>query len=62
MRPENQASPQLRLFRLNGSGPRDPAIDTWFENHPTELSTLAHHWFEEIRDCADEVRELLLPN
>ena len=56
---ENQASPQPRLFRLDGSVPRDPAIDTWFNNHPTELGALARHWFEQMRNCGDEVRELL---
>ena len=56
---ENQASPELRLFRLDRTVPRDPAIDTWFNNHPTELGAIAHHWFEQMRNCGDEVREIL---
>jgi hypothetical protein len=27
--------------------------------HPGELGAIAHHWFEGLRNCGDEVRELL---
>lgn len=27
--------------------------------HPDELGAIAQHWFELIRDCGDDVRELL---
>ena len=47
------------LLRFNGSVERDPAIDAWIKNHPGELGALAHHWFEVMRTCGDEVRELL---
>ena len=56
---ENQASPELRLFRLDRTVHRDPAIDTWFNNHPTELGAIAQYWFEQMRNCGDEVREIL---
>jgi hypothetical protein len=47
------------LFRLDGAVERDPAIDAWMKNREAELSTIAHHWFEQMRNCGDEVRELI---
>jgi hypothetical protein len=47
------------LLRFNGAVERDPAIDVWMKNHRGELGAIAHHWFEVIRKCGDEVRELL---
>ena len=38
---------------------RDPAIDAWMNEHPGELGAIAHQWFEVMRSCGDEVRELL---
>jgi len=48
-----------QLFRLNGAVEHDPAIDAWFHEHGGELGAIAHHWFEAMRRCGDEVRELL---
>jgi hypothetical protein len=48
-----------RLLRFNGAVARDPAIDTWMQQHAGELGAIAHHWFEAMRKCGDEVRELL---
>jgi len=50
---------RAELFRLNGAVERDPAIDAWMKRHPGELGDLAHHWFEVMRNCGDEVRELM---
>jgi len=47
------------LLRLNGSVERDPAIDAWMSAHQGELGAIAHQWFEVMRRCGDEVRELL---
>jgi len=47
------------LFRLNGALERDPAIDAWMQKHQGELGAIAHHWFEAMRNCGDEVRELI---
>jgi hypothetical protein len=47
------------LLRFDGAVLRDPAIDAWMKNHPGELGDIAHHWFEVMRSCGDEVRELL---
>ena len=50
---------RTELFRLDGAVERDPGIDAWFNNHPGELGAIAQHWFEVMRQCGDEVRELL---
>jgi hypothetical protein len=47
------------LLRFNGAVERDSAIDAWLNEHPGELGTIARRWFEAMRNCGDEVRELL---
>src|SRR5690242_2749832 len=47
------------LLRFNGAVARDAAVDSWFAAHPGELGAIAHQWFEVMRKCGDEVRELL---
>ena len=48
-----------QLLRFDGAVERDPAIDAWMKDHAGELGDLAHQWFEVMRHCGDEVRELL---
>jgi hypothetical protein len=50
---------RTELFRLNGTVERDPDVDAWMKEHAGELGAIAHHWFEVIRKCGDEVREVL---
>jgi len=50
---------RTELFRLNGAVERDPAIDGWMKEHAGELGAIAQTWFEVMRKCGDEVRELL---
>ena len=50
---------RTELLRFNGAVERDPAIDRWMNEHAGELGAIAHHWFEVMRKCGDEVRELL---
>ncbi|HEY6128708.1 MAG TPA: DUF1801 domain-containing protein [Candidatus Acidoferrum sp.] len=47
------------LLRFDGAVVRDPAIDAWMKAHNGELGAIAHRWFEVMRECGDEVRELL---
>ena len=49
----------LRLLRFNGAVERDPAIDAWMKQHTGELGAIASRWFEVMRKCGDEVRELV---
>ena len=48
-----------QLFRFTNAVRRDPAIDAWMHEHVGELGAIARRWFEVMRDCGDDVRELL---
>jgi hypothetical protein len=48
-----------QLFRFPTSVKRDPAIEAWMHEHADELGAIARRWFEVMRDCGDDVRELL---
>jgi hypothetical protein len=54
-----EAPTRTELLRFNGAVERDPAIDAWMREHTGELGAIAHQWFEVMRKCGDEVRELL---
>lgn len=47
------------ILRFNGTVPHDPTIDAWFKQHAGPLGSIAQHWFQIMRNCGDEVRELL---
>jgi hypothetical protein len=47
------------VLRFNGAARRDPAIDAWMRDHPGELGSIAQQWFEVMRRCGGDVRELL---
>jgi hypothetical protein len=47
------------LLRFDGAAERDPAIDAWMKGHRGELGDIAREWFEVMRQCGDEVRELV---
>src|SRR5215470_5586861 len=48
-----------QLFRFPTAVKRDPAIEVWMHEHSRELGSIAQHWFEVMRSCGDDVRELL---
>lgn len=48
-----------QLFRLTGSLRHDPAIAAWMDDHSGELGDIARHWFDVMRACGDDVRELI---
>jgi hypothetical protein len=48
-----------QLFHFPTSVKRDPAIDLWMHDHAGPLGAIAHRWFERLRSCGDDVRELL---
>ncbi len=50
---------KAELLRFNGTLKRDPAIDAWMKEHRGELGSIAQEWFEVMRKCGDEVREIL---
>jgi hypothetical protein len=56
VRPE---SADRRLFRFAAAIRRDPAVEAWMREHAGELGAIAQRWFEVMRGCGDDVRELL---
>jgi hypothetical protein len=55
----DRAVKRTEWLTFNGAVVRDPAIDRWMREHAGELGAIAHQWFEVMRACGDEVRELL---
>jgi hypothetical protein len=47
------------LLRFNGAVEHDPAVDAWLHHRAGELGAIAQHWFAVMRECGDEVRELV---
>ena len=49
---------RTELLRFDGAVDRDPRIDAWMKGHAGELGVMARRWFEVMRGCGDEVREV----
>jgi hypothetical protein len=47
------------LFRLAGAVRREPAIEAWFLEQPEELGAIARQWFDVMRACGADVREIV---
>ena len=47
------------LLRFDGAVERNAAVDAWLNAHAGELGAMARAWFEVMRECGDEVRELV---
>lgn len=47
------------LFRFSKAIKRDPAVEAWMQSHSDALGAIARRWFEVMRSCGDDVRELL---
>ena len=50
---------RARLLRFPTAVERDPAIDAWFDSRAGGLGAIARPWFERMRQCGEDVRELL---
>ncbi|MBB5318777.1 DUF1801 domain-containing protein [Tunturibacter empetritectus] len=50
---------RTELLRFDGAVEHDPSIDAWMKEHGGELGFIAQEWFERMRRCGDEVRELV---
>ena len=46
-------------FRLPGGLPRDADVDAWLNTQTPELGAIAREWFDAMRECGDDVRELV---
>ena len=47
------------LMRFPNAVRKDPNIDAWLADHSDELGLIANHWFAVLRECGDDVREIL---
>ena len=47
------------LLRFDGAVERDPAVDAWLTERSGELGSIARRWFELMRRCGEDVRELV---
>jgi hypothetical protein len=50
---------KTEILRFSGGVKRDPAVDDWLTDGPIELRSIAQRWFERMRKCGDDVRELM---
>ena len=48
-----------QLFIFPTAVKRDPEVGSWFEERAPDLSAIARIWFDVMRACGDDVRELL---
>jgi len=49
----------MQLLRFDNAVVHDPAVEVWFNDRPGVLTSIARPWFEIMRKCGDEVRELV---
>jgi hypothetical protein len=47
------------LFRFPEAKRPDPAVDHWFRTRSPVLGPLAQAWFDQMRRCGSDVRELM---
>jgi hypothetical protein len=47
------------LFRISRGVKRDPTVEAWLTDEPVELRSIAQRWFARLRDCGEDVRELM---
>ena len=47
------------LFLLSGTLRRDPEVEAWFSRPEDLLRQVALPWFQRMRDCGEDVREIL---
>ena len=47
------------ILSFSGAVKRDPAVQAWLDGQPEHLRALARPWFERMRACGDDVRELM---
>ena len=47
------------MLWFSGAVARDPTIDVWLNGQAPELGALAQKWFTQMRECGNDVRELM---
>jgi hypothetical protein len=48
-----------QILRFPEAIEHEPAIDVWLSSPPGELRSIARKWFEQMRECGNDVRELM---
>jgi hypothetical protein len=49
----------MQLFLLPGALKRDPTVDAWLAASDDALRRIARTWFERMRGCGNDVREIM---
>lgn len=47
------------ILRFSGSVKRDAGVQAWLDGPPEQLRAIARPWFERMRECGDDVTELM---
>jgi len=47
------------MLRFSGGAKQNPAIDIWLKQQAPELGAISRKWFIQMRECGDDVRELM---
>ncbi|MCB1643765.1 MAG: DUF1801 domain-containing protein [Xanthomonadales bacterium] len=53
------ATDPIPRFTLSGGRRHDPQVEAWLSTRPAELAVLAGGWIQRLRDCGDDVLELM---
>ena len=48
-----------KLLRYPGAVRRDPRVEAWFSERPDLMRLMTRAWFERMRKCGKDVREML---
>jgi len=48
-----------QILKFPGGLKRDAAVDAWLQQRSGDLGSIAWAWFARMRECGDDVRELL---
>src|SRR5215471_15453984 len=59
LHPSTNEIAMSQLMRFPTAVKRDPAIDAWMRKHSSELGAIAQRWFDVMRACRSDIRELL---
>ncbi|HET6897061.1 MAG TPA: DUF1801 domain-containing protein [Vicinamibacteria bacterium] len=49
----------MAILRFSRGVRRDPAVDVWLDAQPADLGSVARRWFDRMRACGRDVRELI---
>ena len=47
------------VLRFSGAVRRDPAVEAWLNGQPEHLRAMVRPWFERMRECGDDVLEVM---